>query len=112
MKSPLEDLIDTKLTSVTFIHDYLQLGFTNRSGLTINNRYHWSTKDPSSVIGSNVQEIHEEKNSVAFSFSNGEKLVVGFKKEDFSGPEGMLLYIEGSKTPIIWDESYSSVLPK
>lgn len=108
MQSPLQTLVDTKLTSVTFIHDYLQLGFSNGSGLTINNTYHWSTADYASVIGSKLQESLEEKDRIIFRFSSGAELIVGFKKEDFFSPdgEGMLLYVEGAQAPIIWDEGY------
>lgn len=108
MKTPLQTLIDTQLTSVTFIHDYLQLSFSNGSGLTINNTYHWSTTDYVSVIGSRLQEALEEKDRIIFKFSKGDELVVGFNKKDFLSPdgEGMLLYTEGAKTPIIWDEGY------
>ena len=89
-----------------FIHDYLQLGFSNGSGLTVNNIYSWSTTDYVSVIGSELQEALEEKDRIIFKFSNGAELVVGFKKEDFLCPEGMLLSTEGAVTPIIWDEGY------
>jgi hypothetical protein len=108
MQSPLQTLVDTKLTSITFIHDYLQLGFSNGSGLTVNNTYHWSTTDYVSVIGSKLQEALEEKGRIIFKFSNGTELIVGFNKEDFLSPdgEGMLFYSENAQTPIIWDESY------
>lgn len=108
MQSPLQTLVDTKLISVTFIHDYLQLGFSNGSGLTINNTYHWSTTDYVSVIGSKLQEVLEEKDRIIFRFSNGAEFVVGFSKKDFlslSG-EGMLFHTEGARVPIIWDEDY------
>jgi hypothetical protein len=67
MQSPLQTLVDTKLTSITFIHDYLQLSFSNGSGLTINNAYHWSTTDYVSVIGSKLQAILEEKTGSSLS---------------------------------------------
>lgn len=114
MQSPLQTLIDTSLTSITFIYDYLQLGFSNGSGLTINNAYHWSTTDYVSIIGSKLKKVREEKEQIVFEFSNGTELVVGFRKKDFLSPdgEGMLFYTEGAKTPIIWDEGYPHDLIK
>lgn len=48
----------------------------------------------------------KENDTITFEFSNGEYLRIGFKKDDFSCPEGMLLHLEGALTPLIWDESY------
>ena len=108
MNSYLGELIGAELVSVTFIHDYLQIGFSNGTGVTINNKFEWSTNDYQFVIGSKIKTVHEESEAITFEFSNGERLRIGFKKDDFLGPEGMLLHQEGALTPIIWDESYGT----
>lgn len=106
MNPSLKELENAELVSVTFIHDYLQIKFSSGTGVTINNKFEWSTNDYTSVIGSKVKAVREENDAITFEFSNRERLRIGFKKDDFSGPEGMLLHQEGALTPIILDESY------
>jgi len=103
MQTVLQTLVNTDLTSITFIHDYLQLGFSNGSGLTINNSYTWSTQNHVSVIGSKVTNVKEETDQITLKFSNGEYLKISMRPEDFSCPEAILFYTENSTVPIVWN---------
>jgi hypothetical protein len=105
MKSPLMKLIGLDIISITFIHDYLQIGFAGGWGLTINNRYTWSTQDSVSMIGAKLVDLESEGGILILVFSNGEKLTVDFTEDGFRHPEGMLLQSDLDKVPIVWDET-------
>lgn len=111
----LEDLIGQRLTSVTFIHDYVQLGFENYYGMSIFNpirlmgrtgeidESQFGFKD--SLCGfinhtvSNVE--YEQEKRAAFVFDDGGVVSIGLAERDYSGPEALVLQSGVKDAPIL-----------
>ncbi len=55
----------------------------------------------SNLIGTRLNHISESSTSVIFFLDNN-KLSIGFKDDDYNGPEAMVMSSE-NKAPIIWN---------
>ena len=101
----LNDLIGQRLTSVTFILDYVQLGFENYYGMSIFNpirltgragemdHSQFGFKDSlCGFINHTVSKIeYEQEKRVAFVFDRAGVVSVGLTDNDYSGPEALVL---------------------
>ena len=99
----LQVLIDQQLTAVTFLLDYLNLGF-NTSYLTIISKPIIMSSDKKfdsaspdfcnqllKCIGMKVEKVHiKTNNHMIINFNNGYKFFLSLKPEDYIAGEAMI----------------------
>ncbi len=111
----LNDLIGQRLTSVTFILDYVQLGFENYYGMSIFNPIRLMSRAGEidyfqcgfkdllcGLINHAVSKIeYEQEKRVAFVFDHAGVISVGLAEEDYSGPEALVLQPGAKGDPML-----------
>lgn len=111
----LNDLIGKRLTSVTFVHDYVQLVFENYSCLSIFNPIrltgHSGEIDQSpygfkdslcEFINRSVSNVnYQQGKRVAFIFDDAKVVSVGLGDNDYSGPEAIVFTSGSDGDPIL-----------
>jgi hypothetical protein len=111
----LNDLVGRRLTSVTFIHDYVQLVFENYSCLSIFNpirlTVHSGEIDQSQYgfkdflckfINRSVSNVnYQQEKQVAFIFDDAKAVSVGLADNDYSGPEAIVFTSGNEGDPIL-----------
>ena len=102
MESKLTCLISLVLQEVRLIEDYLQLFFTDGTILNVYNVYEYDGQSVTSLEAQEVITASENDQEAVLSFSNGSRLVIGLKDDDYIGPEAMELIRKG-EDPVVWN---------
>lgn len=98
----LQDLVGLTVRRIETPHDYLQIFFSDDTGLNIYNRYELSGASMSSIAGRELKSVMEEDDRIQFQFDGGGVLSVGMRDDDYNGPEAMNLYRTG-KPLVVWN---------
>lgn len=100
------NLFDTELRQrvieqIVYVHDYLQVVFSDDICLIINNKYSSSGRDLKGFIGARVTKTETNPDAFTIFLEAKRQLSVGLAYEDYYGPEAMVLH--GSKYgTIVW----------
>jgi hypothetical protein len=105
--SSMDILIGKKLVLVTFIHNYIQLGFEDTSRLTVLNAYTCSDR-LEAMIWSTVAGVEFTTEKLLITFDAGAKtpdgawLNVGLLDDDWFGPEAFWFNEANQPVGFIW----------
>src|SRR6267154_70182 len=104
MPSVLQKLAGLTVTNVVKLHDYLQLHFGDKIGLSIYNELSIEPETTSSadLVGKMLISINENRSYVSLNFLDGTRLRVNLRPEGYRGPEALQLNREG-EPPVIWN---------
>jgi hypothetical protein len=99
-----ETLRGSVVTSTEALHDYVQIGFDGKAGLTINNKMNIlpaSTPLPS-LIGKVVAWTNQTDSFVEIRFRDGTLIRIDMRPEAWSCPEAIILNRNGLPT-VVWN---------
>lgn len=84
----LNQIINSKIVAITFIHDYFQLSFDDEKGLSIYNNYiiNW-IHDYRDLIYKVVLSIEKENDSIFIYLTDGVSISIWLQDEDYNWPE-------------------------
>jgi hypothetical protein len=99
-----KSVFSVPITACDKVEDYWQIKFADGACLNIYNALEIvpPEREPSvSHIGSSVVCVDENVDSISINLSDGAKLVVGMRDDDFNGPEAITLYLSSGQI-IAW----------
>jgi hypothetical protein len=101
--SPLDEIVGQTVTDAKRVHDYIQLGFGEKIGLSVYNDIHMLPAGASidDLTGKMVISVDEKQDSVEIRFLDKTAFIIDMRDQAFHGPEAIQLNRVG-QTPVIW----------
>lgn len=110
---PIKQLVGLELASVTFVRDYVQLGFDGpvldaltpiavaTNGETVTSGHRDFRNRLCDLIGSQVTEValHEDE-AFRLDFTDSRWIALSLRPEDYPGPEAIVLHGAGAVTVV------------
>lgn len=78
-----QNLVGMKAIQVKEVHDYIQIVFDKKQGISIYNSFSLSGGTLIGLVGATVIKVFRSDESISFIFSNNISLTVGLRDEDF-----------------------------
>jgi hypothetical protein len=103
-RNPLGCLVGRRVTEAVEIHDYVQLAFGTKVGISIYNDFEISPNQVRfhDLTGLKVTAVQSSADQEAILFEDGVSLRVDIRDEAFEGPEAMQLNRIGCP-PVVWN---------
>lgn len=103
MSTALHRLIGISVAHAGPVEDYLHIGFSDGSNLSVFNRYALvgRSENTRAIVGTQLSAVDEQQQKVVFLFSSGHRLEVDMTDAGFTGPEAMALVSPGHPI-VVW----------
>ena len=104
MASLLNTIVGCIVSDAKQVHDYVQITFSNKIGLSIYNKIcvDQGLKPLSKLNGKMVTSIAEEAISIRINFIDHTQICIDMRPEAYRGPEALQLNRPG-EPPVIWN---------
>lgn len=88
----LNQIINSKIVAITFIHDYFQIAFDDEKSLSIYNKYKINQiNDYRSLIYKVVLSIEMKNNSIILNLTDNTSISIWLADSDYNWPEAFQL---------------------
>jgi len=83
---------------VETVNDYLTLLFNEEgdTGIHVYNNNTINAKSPYDLMEKTIQDVIETNEDLRITFSDGTRLVIGMREDDYNGPESLIYFAGGS----------------
>jgi len=96
-----EKLVGQSVTQINFVQDYLQIVFSSKMTLTINNDFTYSRGQLTDFIDATVLGAITSDEEFILQFSDDRILLVGLADKNYHCPEVMVMVDESGEI-IVW----------
>jgi hypothetical protein len=104
MESPLNCLVGQMITSAEEVHDYVQIGFGEKIGISIYNKFKTSPASTKidKFVGKNVASVAVNDDVIEILTTDGSKISIDMTNDAWQGPEALQLDRIGFPT-VVWN---------